>query len=91
MEWLSRMALASLFCLVSLVAQATPVDINTADAETLAAALSGIGPSKAEAIVAYRDENGPFGAAEDLVLIKGIGDRTLEINRDNIVVTGKKR
>jgi len=90
MEWFSRTALASLFALASLAAHAAPVDINTADAAALADALSGIGPSKAAAIVAYREQHGPFKSAEDLVLIKGIGDRTLDLNRENIVVSGGK-
>ena len=55
-----------------------PVNINTADAATLAGSLRGIGRSKAEAIVAYRDENGPFKSVDDLVNVKGIGAKTLE-------------
>ena len=69
-----------------LVAWAGPVDINTADADTLAAELVGVGPDKAAAIVAYREENGPFKSAEDLQAVKGIGNKTLEKNRDNIMV-----
>lgn len=91
MDRLSRMALASLFSIVSLVAQAAPVDINAADAETLATALTGIGPAKAQAIVAYRDLNGPFKSAEELALVKGIGERTVDMNRDNILVNGGGR
>jgi competence protein ComEA len=55
-----------------------PVNINTADAATLAGSLRGIGRSKAEAIVAYRSENGPFKSVDDLVNVKGIGAKTLE-------------
>lgn len=55
-----------------------PVNINTADADTLAQALRGIGRSKAEAIVAYRDEHGPFKSLDELGNVKGIGDKTLE-------------
>ena len=62
------------------------VDINSADARTLAASLSGIGLVKAEAIVAYRDTNGPFTRAEDLLKVKGIGHKTLDANRQAIVV-----
>lgn len=57
---------------------AQPVNINTADAETLANALRGIGMRKAEAIVAYRAEHGPFKAVDELVNVKGIGSKTLE-------------
>jgi competence protein ComEA len=69
---------------------AEQVDINSADAQTLAEGLNGVGMSKAEAIVAYRDEHGPFASAEDLALVKGIGEKTVEKNRDNIVVGGGK-
>jgi competence protein ComEA len=57
---------------------AAPVNINTADAATLAGALRGIGLKKAEAIVAYRSEHGPFKSVDELVNVKGIGERTLE-------------
>ena len=69
---------------------AEPVDINSADAQTLAEGLNGVGMSKAEAIVAYRDEHGPFASAEDLAQVKGIGEKIVEKNRDNIVVGGSK-
>lgn len=63
-----------------------PVDVNTADAETLSAELQGIGLSKAVAIVEYREANGPFKSPDDLILVKGIGERTIELNRENILV-----
>ena len=56
---------------------AEQVDINSADAKTLAEGLNGVGMSKAEAIVAYRDEHGPFASAEDLSQVKGIGEKTV--------------
>ena len=70
---------------------AGPVDINTADAETLSAELDGVGLAKAKAIVEYREKYGPFKNADDLSLVKGIGDRTVEINRDNIRVNKPKK
>lgn len=69
---------------------ADKVDINTADAATLAAALNGIGASKAEAIVAYRAENGPFQSADDLEKVKGIGAKTVELNRERISIGDTK-
>lgn len=62
------------------------VNINTADAATLAAVLHGVGRSKAEAIVAYRSANGPFRSADQLVEVRGIGLATVEKNRDKIIV-----
>ena len=52
---------------------AAAVDVNTADAETLADRLIGIGAAKAKAIVAYRNQHGPFAGPEDLLAVKGIG------------------
>jgi len=70
---------------------AGPVDINSADAETISAELNGVGMTKAEAIVEYREKHGPFKSPEDLSLVKGIGDRTVERNRANIRVTTVKK
>ncbi len=70
---------------------AGPVDINTADADTIAAELKGVGPTKAKAIVEYREKHGPFKSPDDLSLVKGIGDRTVELNLANIRVTTAKK
>jgi competence protein ComEA len=67
---------------------ATPVNINTADAPTLAKSLDGIGSSKAEAIVAWRNAHGPFKSVDDLSQVKGFGPKTLERNRASILLTG---
>ena len=68
---------------------AGPVNINTADAETLSTELTGIGLVKAEAIVAYRKKNGPFRHADELLNVVGIGERTIEINRKNILTSDR--
>lgn len=67
---------------------AEKVNINTADAATLDRVLLNIGPVKAEAIVAHRKANGAFKSAEQLALVKGVGLKTIEKNRDRIVVGG---
>ena len=77
---------AVVLALVSFGAWAAPVDINKADASTLAAELNGVGVSKAAAIVAYREANGPFRHIEDLSNVKGIGVKTVEKNRSNLVI-----
>jgi len=66
---------------------ATPVNVNTADAKTISEALSGIGLKKAEAIVKYRTDNGLFKTAEDLANVKGIGEKTVEKNKNDILLT----
>ena len=67
---------------------AEKVNVNTADAATLDRVLLNIGPAKAEAIVAHRKANGPFRSLEQLALVKGVGLKTVEKNRDRIVLGG---
>ena len=62
------------------------VNINTADAATIDRVLVNVGPAKAEAIVAHRKANGAFRSAEQLALVKGIGLKTVEKNRDRIAL-----
>jgi competence protein ComEA len=84
--------LTILLACAPLWAFAGPVDINTADAETISTELNGIGMAKAKAIVEYREKYGPFKSPGDLSLVKGIGERTVEINLENIrVATPKKK
>ncbi len=68
---------------------AETVDINSADAQTIAAALSGVGLEKAKAIVEYRQEHGLFLSVDDLVAVRGIGPKTLEKNRE-LITAGQK-
>lgn len=86
MKNLRNSLLVLLFAVILPVAAAAgPVDINSADAATISAELQGVGMSKAQAIVEYRQNHGPFKSYEDLTLVKGIGVRTVEINRANIL------
>jgi competence protein ComEA len=62
------------------------IDLNSADASTLAREMRGIGQSKARAIVEYRRIHGPFRSIDDLALVKGIGARTIELNRAKLRV-----
>lgn len=74
--------LVLVFSLISGFVQAegdNPININQADAVTLTA-LDGIGESKARAIVAYREANGPFQNVNDLINVKGIGEKTVAKN-----------
>ena len=89
------MSLKSFFATIGLMlclaqaAFATPerVNINTADADTLAAVLNGVGRARAEAIVEYREQHGRFADIYDLANVKGIGDATVERNEDRIRLT----
>ena len=67
------------------------VNINTADAATLDRVLVNVGPAKAQAIVDYRKANGAFKSPEQLAMVKGIGLKTVEKNRDRIVVRAAAR
>ena len=85
---LQSMVLAVLLAGPALAAET--VDINTADAQTIDRVLLNIGPSKAEAIVAHREANGPYKSLEQLAKVKGIGLKTVEKNRDRIQLGGAK-
>lgn len=66
------------------VAEAGKIDLNTADAATLQRELSGIGETKAKAIVAYREANGPFASVDELLEVKGVGESILAKNRHKL-------
>ena len=61
------------------------VNLNTADAETLKT-LSGIGDSKAQAILAYREEHGGFSSIEEIMQVPGIKESTFSMIKDKIAV-----
>lgn len=63
------------------------VDINSADAATLAEALDGVGLVKAQAIIEYREQFGKFQSLEQLLEVNGIGAATLEKNRHLLMVS----
>lgn len=89
---------SALFTLVTIVllisagirAFAAPVNVNTADALTLAESLNGIGPKLAAAIVDYREANGDFQAIDDLLNVKGVGPKVLERNKADILIVDQK-
>lgn len=73
---------------------AGPVDINSADAATLAAELTGVGPAIAEEIVRDREQNGRYESPESLTRVRGVGERIVEMNLENLRAgfdSGKER
>jgi competence protein ComEA len=63
---------------------AETVNINTADKETLMSSIKGVGEKRAEAIIAYREEHGPFTSIDGLADVKGVGSSIVEKNIENL-------
>ena len=75
-----------LFAGAALAADDTRIDLNTATVEQLMT-LDRIGEVVAQRIVAYRDQNGPFAVVEDLMKVKGVGEKVFERNKDRVTVS----
>ena len=86
MKLLNTFILALALLLPLAAPAASPVNINTADKETLVTAISGVGEKKAEAIIEYREQHGPFKSVDEITKIKGIGQGILDKNRENLSV-----
>ena len=86
MKLLNTLILALALLLPLAAPAASPVNINTADKETLMTAISGVGEKKAEAIIEYREQHGPFKSVDEITKIKGIGQGILDKNRENLSV-----
>lgn len=84
--WIAALAL----CLAALpaAAQGKKVNVNTADTVQLSL-LPRVGPSVAQRIVEFRKENGPFKRPEDLMLVRGIGEKTFELLKPYLAVSGE--
>jgi competence protein ComEA len=87
MKYVYALILTLVFSLASWAADA--LNINTASAEQISEALKGVGMSKAAAIVEYREANGAFKHIDELVNVKGIGVRTVDLNRAVIRLDGE--
>ncbi len=84
---MKRFLISLFFCLFALSGWAADtVNINQASAEEIADALQGIGMTKAEEIVRYRESNGAFQHVDELVNVKGVGLATVDKNRDRITL-----
>ena len=91
MTLLKSIMLAAALLLAPAAWSAELVDINSADAATLEQNIKGVGPSKADAIIKYREQVGGFASVEDLLKVPGIGAKTLEDNRDRLTVGDKSQ
>ena len=65
---------------------AEAININTADAQTIASGLTGVGEVRVRAIVDYREQNGRFESIDDLIHVNGIGEKTLAAIRDSLTL-----
>ncbi len=83
---LTMLALALTLIAPAALLAATPVNVNKANALEIAKSLDGIGQSRAQAIVDWRGEHGPFKKVDDLRYVKGIGKATIERNRSAILL-----
>ncbi|MFK5947167.1 MAG: helix-hairpin-helix domain-containing protein [Methylococcales bacterium] len=79
-----------LVALFSINLSAKPVNVNTADAQTISESLKGIGQKKADEIIRYRTKNGKFKSPADLINVKGIGQKTVDKNSRDILVKKAK-
>lgn len=70
------------------VAQSGVVNVNTADTSELAL-LPRVGPSVSQRIVDFRDENGLFESVEDLMLVRGIGEKTFALMEPHVTISGE--
>ena len=86
-----RALILAFICAFSIPSFAAGIDINTASAEQISQTLKGVGPTKADAIVAYRTQNGAFTSADQLSEVKGIGSATVEKNRELILIVEPKK
>ena len=83
------LTLALVLCAATVPAMAASgvVNINTADQQTLEL-LPRVGPSVAQRIIEYREEHGQFAHATDLMLVRGIGEKTFERMEAHVAVEG---
>ncbi len=81
------LVLFACFAFIGMAQAAEPVDLNTATSAQLES-VKGIGPAKAQAIIAYRTKNGPFKSVSDLEKVDGFGKKSVDNMRNEITVKG---
>lgn len=85
METIKKLIFITLLAASLNLVAAEPVNINSADKQTLMQ-VKGVGEKRAEAIIAWREKNGPFKSVEDLTQVDGIGQSTLDANLEVLTV-----
>jgi len=86
MKTLNILVLSASLLSAAFSLNAAPVNVNQADANTISENLKGIGIIKANALVSYRETHGKFTTAESLSSVKGIGEKTIEKNKSDILL-----
>ncbi len=86
MEIIKKTLLAVCLLIPALLFAET-VNINTADKDSLMMSIKGVGETRAEAIIAYREQNGAFKSVEELAEVRGVGASIVDKNMDNLSVT----
>ncbi|MDH3348088.1 MAG: ComEA family DNA-binding protein [Desulfobulbaceae bacterium] len=86
---MNKFYLSFLLLLLMVSTAFAQVNVNTANVDELST-LKGIGPAKAQAIVDYREKNGPFKFGEDLTKVKGVGPKIMEKIKDEISVSASE-
>ena len=89
MDILRKLVLVVLFSLPCLLSAAQLININTADKATLMS-INGIGEKRAEAIISYREQHGPFKSVEQLLEVQGVGPSILDKNKDTLTVKNEQ-
>jgi len=82
-----RKTLLAVCLLIPTLLFAETVNINTADKEALMTSIKGVGEKRAEAIIAYREQNGSFKSVDELAEVRGVGSSIVEKNVDNLSVS----
>jgi len=86
MDIIRKIILVLLLASPAALLAADTININTADKATLSS-IKGVGEKRAEAIIEYRNENGPFESVDELASVSGIGQGTVDSNRDILSVS----
>ncbi len=85
METIKKFLFITLLAFSLTLSAADPININSADKQTLML-VKGVGEKRAEAIIAWREKNGPFKSVDDLIQVEGIGQATLDTNREMLTI-----